>query len=251
MQGLGLGLGLDLERRVGADAPPWTPAELAPSLWLRADAGTYQDAARTTPATADGDPVGGWADQSGNGRHASQSTAGFRPTLQLAELNGQPVLRFDGTDDYLLNTAFAISQPDTLAVVVKHPTPTDGAFRNLTDSHLNDRQLLSKQNAAGSNHRLVYAGGFLSGSTPSSAFEIWTAIYNGASSALYVNGILDASGDAGTQGMDGYHIGADAGPGSFSNVDLAEMIRVPRALTVDERGALHAYLGQKYGITVS
>src|SRR5690554_6216110 len=39
----------------------------------------FQDAAGTTPVTADGDPVGLMLDLSGNGNHATQETSARRP----------------------------------------------------------------------------------------------------------------------------------------------------------------------------
>ena len=49
------------------------------------------------PATANNDPVGAWLDKSGNGRHATQATAGVRPLRST--VNGRGSLSFDGTDD--------------------------------------------------------------------------------------------------------------------------------------------------------
>lgn len=76
------------------------------ALWLDAsDLGTlFQDSALTTAATADGDPVGGWRDKSGNGNHILQATAGKRPTYKTSGgasgLGGKGIL-FDGVDDFL------------------------------------------------------------------------------------------------------------------------------------------------------
>src|SRR5262249_18800545 len=42
-----------------------------------------------------------WTDQSGNNRNATQSSAGSQPTLVNGVLNGQPVVRFDGVNDFL------------------------------------------------------------------------------------------------------------------------------------------------------
>ena len=68
--------------------------------WHRGDLGTYQTSGGSA-AGADGDPIGEWQDQSGNGYHLAQSTAGNRPTLQTNELNGHPVVRCDGSNDRL------------------------------------------------------------------------------------------------------------------------------------------------------
>jgi hypothetical protein len=62
--------------------------------------GLYKDTAMTIPATTAGDAIAAWRDEvTGNGLYATQATAGFRPTLQF--VSGRPVVRFDGTDDYL------------------------------------------------------------------------------------------------------------------------------------------------------
>jgi len=90
-------------------------------LWLRADAVVYQDAARTTRATLDGDPVGGWADQSGSSNHVSQATAGKRPTLKFAIQNGRAVVRNDGVDDLLVGT-LALTQPLTVFLAGSKPS---------------------------------------------------------------------------------------------------------------------------------
>ena len=65
----------------------------------------FQDAAGTIPVTADGDPVGLMLDKSGNGNHASQSTATARP---LYKTDGTlRWLEFDGVDDILIASSVA------------------------------------------------------------------------------------------------------------------------------------------------
>ena len=67
MSGIGIGLGIRLGR--GSQAPAWVPSDVAGlALWLDAsDLSTlFTDSARTTPVASSGDPVGGWADKSGN-----------------------------------------------------------------------------------------------------------------------------------------------------------------------------------------
>ena len=66
----------------------WLPP---PALWLKADAG----------ATVNNDGVSYWRDQSGNNHHAFQSQSGARPNLQEDFLNFNPVLNFDGGDEYM------------------------------------------------------------------------------------------------------------------------------------------------------
>lgn len=54
-----------------------------------------------TGVTTAGGSVSNWADQSGNGNDATQATAVNQPTNPGGVLNGQPVVRFDGTNDQL------------------------------------------------------------------------------------------------------------------------------------------------------
>ena len=57
-------------------------------LWLKADSGT------TTPVST-------WKNQVGNGEVALQAGSDNKPTLIANGLNGKPVVRFDGTNDFL------------------------------------------------------------------------------------------------------------------------------------------------------
>ena len=61
----------------------------------------FQDAAGTTPVTADGDPVGRMLDKSANGNHASQTVSGSRPVYRTDGVLHW--LEFDGVDDTLLS----------------------------------------------------------------------------------------------------------------------------------------------------
>lgn len=60
----------------------------------------YQRTTDAAPNVGIGDPVGRILDKSGRGNHASQTTDGFRPTLQR-DSAGRFYLAFDGVDDLL------------------------------------------------------------------------------------------------------------------------------------------------------
>src|SRR5262249_46650503 len=72
-----------------AQSPLPAPANL--KLWLSADKGITTNAAGA---------VTGWADQSGNLNHASQTDETTAPQWVPDSLNGLPVLHFDGVDDF-------------------------------------------------------------------------------------------------------------------------------------------------------
>lgn len=79
---------------------PTTASLLNPDLYLIGDAGTFQDVAELTPATANGDPVKYLADQSGNGYDFSNALT-TNPTLATNSVNGKSAIQFDGVASFL------------------------------------------------------------------------------------------------------------------------------------------------------
>lgn len=106
-------------------------------LWLKADTGLFQNSNGTTAVTADGDPIGYWADQSGNSNHATIATSSLRPTYKVAQQNGYGGVKFDGTDDYLATPINTGGQWHVFAVI-KSPTATWNGYWGILDSNTND-----------------------------------------------------------------------------------------------------------------
>ena len=61
----------------------------------------FQDSAKTTPVTSDGDVIGAVEDKSGNGNDATQAITASKPLYKTAIKNGLSVVRLDGVDDFL------------------------------------------------------------------------------------------------------------------------------------------------------
>lgn len=78
-------------------------------LWLKSDAGVVLN----------GSTVSKWEDQSGNGNDAIQSNVNRQPVLVDNELNGKPVLSFDGVDDRLGFTGSELISQMTMFFVYK------------------------------------------------------------------------------------------------------------------------------------
>jgi hypothetical protein len=105
-------------------AADFSPSDIAGlSMWLKADAGLFKDAAKSQPATSDGDAIYTWADQSENGNDVVQVTEASRPLLKLAILNGMPVIFFDGSNDYF---TIALNQPTPCSIFVVAERLTGG-----------------------------------------------------------------------------------------------------------------------------
>ncbi|GGO88995.1 hypothetical protein GCM10011348_45710 [Marinobacterium nitratireducens] len=62
-----------------------------------ANAGVYTDSG-TTPVASDGDAVGQVQDQTGNGRHITQTTPSAKPVWKTSQLNGLPTIRHAAGD---------------------------------------------------------------------------------------------------------------------------------------------------------
>ena len=78
-------------------------------LWLKSDAGIVLN----------GSNVSSWQDQSGNGYDAIQSNMNRQPIFVDNELNGKPVLRFDGSNDKLGFTGSLTMTQISFFIVIK------------------------------------------------------------------------------------------------------------------------------------
>lgn len=133
MIGTGIGLGLSGYRlKTGSFNPSWISGL---QLWLDAsDASTLYQSSGGSAATADGDPVGYWADKSGNARDAVQASGTNKPTLKLGVKNSRNTLLFDGTNDSLSvsgsasSLKFLHSADSTVFAVFKYNTLNGGAI---------------------------------------------------------------------------------------------------------------------------
>jgi hypothetical protein len=87
-------------------------------LWLKSDAGVVLN----------GSTVSKWEDQSGNDNDVLQPNANRQPVLVENELNGKPVLSFDGVDDRLGFTGSSLISQMTLFFVYKLKLTTPPIF---------------------------------------------------------------------------------------------------------------------------
>jgi hypothetical protein len=193
---------------------------------------------------ADAAPVTTWIDSSGQGHDVTQATSGNRPTYRVNAVNSKPVVRFDGTNDYLKSSAFTLNRPTTVIVVAKSAVTTgthtyvDGnsgadlyIYKNSTPSYVMDLSILST-------------------ATVDTGFHIMAATFDGTNSKWRVNGGAGVTGSASTSGAGAITLGAfGSGATNFLNGDIAEVIVYSTVLSLTDLNAVGTYLNSKYGTT--
>lgn len=214
-------------------------------LWVKADAGTYQDDLFTTPAAADGDPVGGWKDQGTLGNHLTQATAGHRPLLKLNQVGSLPMILADGVDDIIASQPLAALTARTLFLVGKRSayqvTQRIWGLESSEASVFDNNATWGYYKANGG---VVNLGGdpttlsmitFRQTAAAVATAQIGTA----ATTALALDGPpgqridLFASTHSGTDPFSGW---------------IAEMLHYSRALTPSEITLVQAYLTRRWGL---
>ena len=103
---------------MGAKPASFLPTDISGmQLWLRADKIT---------GLSDGDSVTTWLDESGQSNDVTQATAANKPTWQTNEINGLAVVRFDGTDDHLVQASDILSADyDDWTIIVVYTNVAD------------------------------------------------------------------------------------------------------------------------------
>jgi hypothetical protein len=193
----------------------------------------------------DGDAVGTWSDLSGNGHDLVQATSSKRPTYRANELNGNPVVQYDGVDDYMSCAGFSVSQPCTWFAVVKR---TGGASQGFLVDALSgsDRQALYYVSSAWN----AWAGITLTQTgTSGAAWKSIQAVFNSSSSSITVGGVT-ASGNVGVQNLSGGLIVGEAVTlaGYAFGGQVAELGCYTGVLSAGNLALLQEYLNSKYGL---
>lgn len=234
---------------VGASTEDWTPLDLVPDYWIRADLGVTD---------AGSGAVSAWADQSGNGHTLAQATGANRPTQVASVINGQTIVRFGPTPSakYMaFSTPWAQSSGAmTVLAVVRYETVAA------------DYQILLQRSGATS--PAIYLGynpdfnkptTYTSGGTQAiwgtaltdvTPYRItWTVNASADTMSVSVNGGTPVSVAAGVDITAGTwtHLGLNLGVQDLAS-DVAEVVILNRALTNDEETAWAAYTLSRYGV---
>jgi len=205
-----------------------------------ADLYAHYDATALT--ASDGDTISSWADETGNGRAVS----GSDPTYKTSQINGKPVVRFDGAGDELSVNWGSISQPITVFIVAEFQSVSGSDVERIWGTASTPSHLLGNNN--GGSYRLFAGSSLSSNATPDTSTHIFGTLSDGSSSIFRLDGAQDASGGAGTNGMDSFRLGAGVDL-NYANVDIGEVLVYPQDKSAIF-GDIENYLSDKWGVTI-
>lgn len=216
--------------------PGFDPGAVGTVLgWWAASAQAYSDDA----------PVGALVDSGPHGFTLTGS-GGRRPTFKTGIVHGQPVLRFAGGQALVGDFGSLFAQPNTVFIVA-----SIGASPGyLCDGNDTARWILT-EGIFIANQLSAYAGNYTNTSfanAPPQGPALYMAGYNGASGAIWKNGVSQASGDLGTTGIADLTLGARHTIEDFLTGDVAELLIYHSALDSTQRLAVETYLNTKYAL---
>lgn len=189
-----------------------------------------------TGATAGG-LVGTYRDMV-QGLDLVQGTAAKKPYCRYDSATGRMVWVFDGVDDAMTAALTStLAQPGAVYWMGK---PSSGTTSLFDGTGATNRWYLSTLSDA----FRYWAGTFVSGgSMPAGSEYLVAAVFNGASSASYVNGALAGSGDPGSKSLDAITVGANYPQSAFGAAAVRAVLIVPGATAYDPKLAnlLNAY----------
>lgn len=178
------------------------------------------------------------------GHHPTQATTGFKPRLQRT-VGGVWYFSGDGSDDYIINTDGPIlTQPYAISFVARRVGTGDQQF--LYSGQSPDVSIEYASSAVAIN-----AGTLLSGDDiTQNEFVVITAVFNGANSELYQNGVLAASGNAGTNDMTGISLFAKYDGTLAGEVDIAPVVAMNFEPSVTQRTNNERWLANITGVSL-
>lgn len=220
----------------------WTPADITTEAWYdSSDTNTlWADTGGTVPATT---AVARWDDKSGNGRNVSQANTNLQSTTASRTLNGLNVLDFV-EPNYMQKSGFTVTAPVMVALVAKADITGD---KTVMDSFVAGNRCMVRRRNGGAVS--LYGGIFLNGTDIDESTFIASAVLDGVSSSILVDGDNQVDGDSGTGYLNGITVGADYTKATARDFDgiIAEIV-ILQADDTATRQKLEGYLAWKWGL---
>ena len=213
-------------------------------IWLRADAGVTNDVS---------DRVSGWADQSGNNNHGSQTTAANKPLYVANVLNGKSVIRFDGSAYHftLVNFLSGLSQAE-IFVVLRASNDVPAAHKSLWK--MGSSSSVYYPNSEGSLWEDFGSSTLRQGWDPFQPLNQYHTYNVSAKVGQWMsrlNGILYFSTTNNSTVSFTSSPTLAKNSTSFFHGDVAELFCYNKVLSTSDREALGAYINSRYAIVPS
>lgn len=229
-------------------AAVWTPLNL-PNLYAWYDfsdiSTLFQDAGRTTPVTTDGNPIGGVADKSGNGRHVSQATTSAMPTYKTNIYNGKSIGRGDGGDR--LNATLTAQSSWTIYAVAKRLSLSPSAVARVWNIGTNAKLNLFDYSGMGDwgfYNNLTQIGG-----DPSTLTIITVQVQSGSGAGYINNGSSVALSPVTFNAETAlYLFGSSEAATERLNGDIGEIVICNGYGDASDRSSVLAYMNPKWAV---
>lgn len=233
---------------VGGGGPPsdYSAADL---LWLDGADATklYTDTGLTSLVASDGDAVKGWKDKSAAVNNFTQASGGVYKTGANGK-NGNSIVRFNGTSQYLQKTMSLISGAYTVFAVARSTGTTNGNYGTVFTQDGNRGLYLHTEDGTGAFTALWYDGTERKSSNQSvGSWVIVCYSQNGSGQRdAYLNGsnfYTNATTNLGfTPNSTGGH------GGEYLGGDVAEIRVYNSQLSSTDRGTVTTYLNYKWAV---
>ena len=225
----------------GAQSSAFLPTDVSGlKVWL--------DASDASTITKDGgDAVSAWDDKTTESNDFAQATGSDQPLWVDSVLNSLPVIRFDGTSDFMQRTTWtggAMTQQVMMFWVAKYDQSSNVAY--FFDSGGASNRIYSY---SGNNYIRYFAGidkdtDVAKGTT----HRLYTFLFNGASSNLRINKSSVDTGNAGTNSYNGMTLASRYTASYFGGVDIAEILVYDATISDTDRNLIEDYLTTKWGL---
>lgn len=213
----------------------------------------WLDATDDSTITDTAGQVEQWRDKTANNHNFDQASPSNRPIKTGNTLNGLQGILFDGSSDRITNTTLSITQPYTVFVVANTNSPAGGTRDYVFDGRVTsptERSLLALR-GDNTNNPSIWAGNFgAHADTTDSAFHVFRADYNGATSFIGIDGDIDAvnAGSTSNNLSNGMVLGANyQGNADFLDGSICEVVVLVNA-TAQDKFDIEGYLAWRWGL---
>lgn len=214
---------------------------------------TDNNTVTTNPGIAN-NAVGTFDDVSGNGRSPTQATQANKYRLVRSALNGRPVVRLDGSNDYGTFTAANLGTANSLVLAYRPRVALTASLAVLVGNASGEYLLaLDQTNLYYKPAATVAAVSVAHGGLSANTAYVISLVRDGTSVSFYVNGTQAGttqtlgSNDALSIGS----VGAYSDATSPAEGDLEECMVVDRPLSTNERKRAERYAGRRIAVAVS